>query len=201
MLNVALTGNIAAGKSSVAALWRDWGAAVSDADAIVRDLQRPGAPIFQAIVGRFGPAVVGADGALDRAALRARILARPEERKLLEGIVHPAVEAERLRVLSAASTGSIVVNDIPLLFEAMDPSRFDAVVVVDAPEPLRLSRLTGQRGLKPAEAAALIRAQMSAARKRERADFVIENDATRDALRERAWLVWRKLLSRAGARA
>ena len=203
MLNVALTGNIAAGKSSVTAMLRDWGATVIDADAIVRDLQRPGTPVFQAIVARFGPGTVGPDGALDRAALRARILARPEERKLLEAIVHPAVEAERQRLLAAAtaSPAGIVINDIPLLFEAMDPSRFDAVVLVDAPEPLRRSRLTGERGLKPTEAEALIRAQMPAARKRERTDFVIENDAGRDALRERAWMVWRKLLSRARARA
>jgi len=196
MFNVALTGNIAAGKSSVVSLLRDWGATVIDADAIVRDLQRPGTPVLRAIVDRFGPAIVGADGSLDRAALRARILARPEHRKLLEAIVHPAVEAERQRLLAATGTDGIVVNDIPLLFEAMDPSRFDAVVLVDAPEPVRLSRLRGERGLQPAEAEAMIRAQMPAARKRERADFVIENDATREALRDRAWLVWRRLLSR-----
>jgi len=202
MYNVALTGNIAAGKSSVASLLRDWGATVIDADAIVRNLQRPGTPVLQAIVDRFGPEMVGADGNLDRGALRARILARPEDRKLLEAIVHPAVEAERQRLLAGAATGTdgIVVNDIPLLFEAMDPSRFDAVVLVDAPEPVRLSRLRAERGLPPAEAEAMIRAQMPAAKKRERADFVIENDATREALRERAWLVWRKLLSRSRAR-
>lgn len=203
MYTVALTGNVAAGKSTVAALLRDWGATIIDADAIVRDLQRPGTPVFRDIVARFGPGVVGSDGALDRKALRARILARPEERRLLEAIVHPAVEAERQRLLATASatTGPIVVNDIPLLFEAMDPSRFDAVVLVDAPESLRLSRLTGERGLQPGEAETLIRAQMPAATKRGRASFVIENDATRDVLRERAWLVWRKLLSRARGRA
>lgn len=203
MYQVALTGNIAAGKSAVAALLREWGATVIDADGIVRDLQRPGTSVFQAIVARFGPGVVGADGALDRAELRARILARPDERKLLEAIVHPAVEAERQRQLAEAaeSFGRIVVSDIPLLFEAMDPSRFDAVVMVDAPEPLRLARLIRYRGLSPAEGGALIQAQMPAARKRERADFVIENDADRDSLRERTWMVWRKLLSRASARA
>ena len=203
MYQVALTGNIAAGKSAVAALLRDWGATVIDADAIVHDLQRPGSPVFREIVARFGPGIVGSGGALDRAALRARILKRPEERRLLEAIVHPAVEAERQRLLAAAtfSASGIVVNDIPLLFEVMDPSRFDAIVLVDAPEPLRLSRLTGMRGVRPAEAEALIRAQMPAAGKRARADFVIENDAGRDALRERVWLMWRKLLSRARARA
>ena len=201
--NVALTGNVAAGKSTVAGLLRDWGATIIDADAIVRELQRPGTPVFREIAARFGPGTVGADGTLDRAALRARILARPEERKLLEAIVHPAVEAERQRLLGAAksSPAGVVVNDIPLLFEAMDPSRFDAVVLVDAPEPLRLSRLIGERGLKPAEADALLRSQMPSRKKRERADFIIDNDSGRDALQERSWLVWRKLLSRARARA
>jgi dephospho-CoA kinase len=94
-----------------------------------------------------------------------------------------------------------VISDIPLLFEAMDPSRFDLVVLVDAPEGVRLARLTDTRGLEPAEARALIAAQMPASEKRARAHFVIENDSTHDALRERTWPVWRKLLSRARARA
>lgn len=202
IFNAALTGNIAAGKSSVAALLHDWGATIIDADAIVRELQRPGTPVFQAIAARFGPGAIAPDGTLERAALRARIVARPAERKALEAIVHPAVEAERRRLLAEAGTGpGIVVNDIPLLFEAMDSSRFDAVILVDAPEPLRLSRLVSNRGLGADEARGLLRAQMPASRKRARSDFVIENDATRDALRERAWLVWRKLLSKARSRA
>ncbi|HEV8195127.1 MAG TPA: dephospho-CoA kinase [Gemmatimonadales bacterium] len=200
MFNVGLTGNIAAGKSSVAALLRAWGATIIDADAIVRELQQPGTPVFQAIVAHFGPGIVGTDGGLDRAALRRRILAQPEERKLLESIVHPAVEAERNRLLAQAGSGpgGIVVSDIPLLFEAMDPSRFDAVLLVDAPEPLRLARLR-ERGLGSAEAETLLRTQIPAAKKRDRADFVIDNDATLDLLRERAWLTWRKLLSRSRA--
>lgn len=202
MLNVALTGNIAAGKSSVAALLEEWGATVIDADAIVRTLQRPGTPVFQAIAARFGPAAIAPDGTLDRSALRARILADPAERKALEAIVHPAVEAERRRLMAGAASGSgIVISDIPLLFEAMDPSRFDVVVLVDAPEGVRLTRLTEARGLEPAEARALLAAQMPASEKRARAHFVIENDSTQDALRERTWPVWRKLLSRARARA
>jgi len=201
MLNVALTGNVAAGKSSAAALLREWGATVIDADAIVHELQRPGAPVFQSIVTRFGPSIIAPDGTLDRSALRARILAHSAERKALEAIVHPAVEAERSRLTATAGGTGIVINEIPLLFEATEPSRFDAVVLVDAPEPVRLARLTGDRGLDPAEARALLAAQMPAAEKRARSHFVIDNDATRDTLRERTWLVWRKLVSRARARA
>ena len=203
MLNVALTGNVAAGKSSVATLFHQWGATIIDADAIVRRLQRPGTPVFQAIVTRFGPGALAANGTLDRPALRARILADPAEKRALEAIVHPAVEAERQRILrhADATRDAVIISDIPLLFEVMDPSKFGAVVLVDAPEPVRRERLAHDRGLPAPEAAALIAAQLPSAQKRARADFIIDNDGSRDQLRERAWLVWRKLLSRARASA
>jgi dephospho-CoA kinase len=200
-LNIGLTGNVAAGKSSVAALFRDWGATLIDADAIVRRLQRKGTPVFQAIVARFGPSVLAPDGGLDRAALRTRILADPAEKRALEAIVHPAVEAERQQMLRRAARGpvGIVVHDIPLLFEAMDPARFGAVVLVDAPPEVRAERLVRQRDLGPDQAAALLAAQQPAGPKRARADFIIDNDGSQDLLRERAWRVWRKLISRARA--
>jgi dephospho-CoA kinase len=202
MLHVALTGNAAAGKSAVADLLRDWGATVIDADAIVHTLQQPGTAVFDAIVARFGPAIVAGDGVLDRAALRARVLADPAQRRSLEAIVHPAVEAERQRLLIEARgpADAIVVSDIPLLFEVMDPDGFDTVLLVDAPESLRLERLVRRRGLSEREAAALLASQLPAAGKRARAEFVIDNDGTREALRDRAWLVWRQLRSRARAR-
>ena len=201
MLNVALTGNIASGKTAVALLFRDWGATIIDADAIVRRLQRPGTAIFQAIVDRFGAGALRPDGSLDRPALRARILADPSDKRALEAIVHPAVEAERLRRmrLAASKKDGIVVSDIPLLFEAMDPARFDAIVLVDAPEPLRMERLMQRRGLPGGDAARLIAAQLPAEAKRARAHFIIDNDGSRDLLRDRAWQVWRKLVSRARA--
>lgn len=203
LLHVGLTGNIAAGKSTVAALFRDWGATLIDADAIVRRLQRRGTPVFQAIVDRFGPGVVAGHGGLDRGALRARILADPEAKRVLEGIVHPAVEAERQRLLRYAgrSPVGIVIHDIPLLFETMDPKRFAAVVLVDAPSELRRERIVHHRRIGAEEASRLLDAQQPAGPKRARADWVIDNDADTDRLRERAWLVWRKLVSRTHARA
>jgi dephospho-CoA kinase len=203
MLHVALTGNIASGKSSVTALFRDWGAMIIDADAIVRRLQRPGTPVYQAIVAHFGPGAVAPDGTLDRPALRARILADADAKRALEAIVHPAVQAERQRLLrrAEAARGAIVVSDIPLLFEAMDPARFEAVVLVDAPEPIRRQRLIQQRGLPAEQAEQLLAAQMPSVEKRARADLIIDNDGTREQLRDRAWLAWRKLVSRARARA
>lgn len=203
MLHIALTGNVAAGKSSVARHFGDWGATVLDADAIVRGLQQPGTPVFDAIVARFGQGILAADGTLDRAALRARILRDPAARRSLESLVHPAVDAERRRLLQSMGgpADRIVVSEIPLLFEVMDPAGFDAVVLVDAPEPLRLERLQRERGLAPAEALALLAAQLPAGTKRARSDFVIDNDSTREALRDGAWRVWRKLHSRARAHA
>ena len=201
--HVALTGNIAAGKSAVARLLADWGATVIDADEIVRELQRPGTPVFHAIVERFGPGILAPEGRLDRAALRARILASREDRAALEAIVHPAVLAERERLLEACRNGSsgIVVCDIPLLFEVMDPAGFDAVVLVDAPDQLRIERLTRERGLTAQEAQSLLGLQLPAGPKRLEADFVIDNDRSRDELRNRTWTVWRKLVSQARARA
>jgi dephospho-CoA kinase len=104
MLNVALTGNIAAGKSAVAELLRRWGATVLDADAIVREVQAPGGPVMGRIAERFGPAVVRADGSLDRPALRRIVMADAGARETLERIVHPAVYARRKR--RRAATGS-----------------------------------------------------------------------------------------------
>jgi len=201
MFHVALTGNVAAGKSTVADLFREWGATVIDADAIVRDLQRPGTPVFEAIVRRFGAGVLASNGTLDRAALRRRILDDPSDREALERIVHPAVEAERRSLLASHPDAGVVVSDIPLLFEAMDRSAFDAVVLVDAPEPIRLARLVRERGLAPGEAEALIRAQLPTESKRSGSDFVIENGGRLGELRPRAEKVWRALLARAASRA
>lgn len=201
-LHVALTGNIAAGKSAVTRLFRDWGATIIDADEIVRQLQRPGTAVFQNIVARFGPEVVATDGSLDRPALRARILENPEEKRALEAIVHPAVQAERERLIAGSRNGcsGVIVSDIPLLFEVMDPAGFDAVILVDAPEALRLERLTRERGISEPEARALLGLQLPASAKRPESDFVIENDGTREALRDRTWVVWRKLVSEARKR-
>ena len=203
MLHVALTGNVASGKSSVARLFADWGATVVDADAIVRELQQPGTPIFERIAARFGPDVVTPDGELDRSRLRALVLADATARKDLEAIVHPAVAAERERLIDEARRRgeAIVVSDIPLLFEVMDPQAFDAVVLVDAPEQIRRERLLRDRGLSPQEADGLFRAQHPAADKRARSDFIIDNDGSRTELRDRAWRIWRQMRSRARAHA
>lgn len=199
MLHLALTGNVAAGKSTVAALFARWGATLIDADAIVRELQRPGTPDFAAIVRRFGDAVVAPDGTLDRAALRGRVLADAAARRDLEAIVHPAVHARRELLLAEARAAGarVVLSDIPLLFEAGLEGGFDGVILVDAPPAERRRRLVAGRGLDPAEADRLIAAQLPAERKRARATWVIDNDADPAALEARARAVWEAIARRA----
>jgi dephospho-CoA kinase len=198
---VALTGNIAAGKSAVVALFRQWGAGIVDADEVVRDLQRPGTEVFQQIVKRFGKTILTPAGELDRAALRRLILEDTRARSDLNAIVHPAVRAQRDTLVAAARAAGarIIVADIPLLFEAADPAEFDAVVLVDAPEAVRLHRLVTMRGLPREDAERLIAAQLPSDTKRPRSQFVIDNDGDRAQLERRARDVWLALEARAAA--
>lgn len=196
MLSIALTGNVASGKSTVAHLFEEWGATLIDADALVREVEQPGSPVLAAIRARFGPDVIRPDGALDRDALRRRMLADPEARAALEAIVHPAVQRRRAELLAAARARGdrIVVNDIPLLFEVLDPAAFDAVVLVDAPPAVRRARLMRHRGLDAVEADRLIAAQLPSGPKRARSHVVIDNDGTLEQLRARAADAWQRLL-------
>jgi dephospho-CoA kinase len=196
MLSIALTGNVAAGKTSVCRLFAEWGATIIDADALVREVQRPGTPVLAAIAERFGPSVLLADGALDRAALRRIVFVDAAARQALNAIVHPAVQHRRGELVAAARARGdrIVVNDIPLLFEVLDPAAFDAVVLVDAPDAVRRARLMRDRGLLADEADRLMAAQLPAATKRSRSDLVIDNDGTPEQLRERALGAWQRLL-------
>jgi dephospho-CoA kinase len=199
MLNVALTGNIAAGKSAVAELFRAWGATLIDADRLAREAQAPGTTGLRAIAERLGQDLVGADGGLDRSALRRRVMADPAALAELNRIVHPEVFRRR-RALEAEARrrgDRIVVSDIPLLFEVADPAAFDVVVLVDAPEPVRRSRLIMERGLSALEADRMLAAQAPSGPKRERSTFVIDNDGDLATLEARAREVWTTLLARA----
>lgn len=199
MLKVGLTGNIAAGKSTVARAWRDRGAIIVDADELARRAVEPGTPGFAAIVDAWGDDVRGGDGALDRAALRRIVFDDPAARERLEAIVHPAVAALRDEAYRAAAAGGerLVVADIPLLFEVGMAPEFDVVVLVEAPEAARLERLVRDRGLDEAEARRMIAAQMPSELKHAGADVVIENTGTVAELEARAAAVWAELERRA----
>ena len=196
MLSVALTGNVAAGKTTVAAWWRAWGGTVIEADTLVREVQAPGSLVLARIGERFGDAVIRDDGTLDRAALRRIVFADGESRAALNAIVHPAVQQRRAVLLAdAAARGErLVVSDIPLLFEALDPADFDVIVLVDAPDTVRRERLIRDRGLLPDEADRLMAAQLPSGPKRARSDIVIDNAGSPDTLREAAAEAWQRLL-------
>jgi len=199
---IGLTGNIAAGKSTVAAGLAAAGLPVIDADTLAREVVAPGTPALAAIVARWGPTILAADGTLDRAALRRRILADPADRTALEAITHPAIAARRAaRTAELAATGApVVICDIPLLFEAQLEDTVDEIVLVDAPVAVRRARLIHDRGLAPSEADALIAAQMPAERKRAHADVVIDNAGSRADLDAAIAMLVRRLLDPSATR-
>lgn len=196
MLLVGLTGNIASGKSTVSQLFSERGATIIDADVLARRAVERGTIAFDAIVQRWGTSVLAPDGHLDRAALRRVVFGNTRELEALNSIVHPEVEKLRLaRVEEARARGDrVVVCDIPLLFEKKMADRFERIILVDAPRPLRLERLVQDRGLRETEAMEMIAAQMPAELKRARADFVIDNGGTLTELERRVSDVWAMLL-------
>ena len=196
MLLVGLTGNIASGKTTVAQLLSERGATIIDADVLARRAVERGTSAFDAITRRWGTSVLAPDGHLDRAALRRAVFGNPRELEALNDIVHPEVERLRKqRIDEARARGDrIVVCDIPLLFEKKMVERFDRILLVDAPRPLRLERLVSDRGLRETEAMDMIAAQMPADLKRARADFVIDNGGTLTELESRVAEIWASLV-------
>jgi dephospho-CoA kinase len=198
MLHVGLTGNVASGKSTVAARLASLGATVLDADRYAREALAPGTPSLARVVERFGPAVLDANGALDRAALGRIVFRDSDARHDLEAIVHPEVARRRAADLAdARSRGDrVVVSDVPLLFEADLEREFDEIVLVHASEEARLARLTGVRRMSETDTLAVMASQGDADAKRHRAHHVIENDGSLDELLGRVDALW-AILSRA----
>ena len=195
MLTVALTGNIASGKSEVARILAELGATVIDADDLAREVVQAGEPALEAIVKRWGAGVLRPDGSLDRPALRAIIFADTAERVALNAIVHPYVRKRRDELVSQARArgDAVVVAVIPLLFETGLEREFDRVVLVDAPEDVREARLLKRSAIAATEARRMMDAQMPVQTKRTRSDHVIENDADLPALRRSVERVWTDL--------
>jgi len=199
MLLVGLTGNIGSGKSTVAQLLSERGATIIDADVLARRAVEAGTPGHRAIVERWGTSILGADGGLDRGALRRIVFSEQAELEQLNSIVHPEVERMRAVLVEQARLrgDQLVVCDIPLLFERRMTDDFDRIVLVDAPRPVRLERLVRERSLRETEAMDMIVAQMPAELKRARADHVIDNDGTLGQLDARVADVWAALQAEA----
>ena len=190
MLNVGLTGGIGAGKSAVAKRLAELGAVVIDADQLAREAVAPGTEGLAEVVAVFGDGVLAPDGSLDRSAVAARVFSDPAARRRLEAIIHPRVRARSAELVAAAPSDAVVVQDIPLLVESGLADSFDLVIVVEAPESVRIERLVTTRGMTREEAMARIAAQASAARRREVADVVIDNVGDLEALRATVDRLW-----------
>jgi dephospho-CoA kinase len=200
MVVIGLTGGIGSGKSAVSKRMAARGAVVIDADAIVRELQAPGWPVLAAMVERFGDAIVGPDGTLDRQAVADVVFNDPDALADLNAIVHPAVGAEIARRLEQqAGTDHLVVLDVPLLVES-GRSDLAALVVVDVDPEIAVARLVEHRGLRPDDARARMARQVSRQDRLARADLVIDNTgdlAALDAEVARAW-AWIESLGDSG---
>jgi dephospho-CoA kinase len=193
VLSVGLTGGIGSGKSTVARRLAELGAVVIDSDRLAREVVGPGTPGLAAVVAAFGPEVLAPDGSLDRPAVAARVFADPELRAVLNGIVHPLVRARAQTLTQAAPVDAVVVQDVPLLVENGLAASFDLVVVVDAPDDLRVERLTADRGMTDADARARMAAQATREERLEAADFVLDNSGSTQGLLDQVDALWAEL--------
>ncbi|HEV2017555.1 MAG TPA: dephospho-CoA kinase [Gemmatimonadaceae bacterium] len=195
MIRIGLTGNIASGKSEIARMLADRGATVIDADLLAREAVQPETQALKDIIKRWGKDVLQKDGSLDRAALRQIVFADQSELDALNRIVHPGVTRLRDREIAQARERGdpIVICVIPLLFERNIVDEFDAIVLVDAPRPLRLERMVASRGMEATDAMNMIASQMPAELKRARADYVIENNGSLQDLERDVDALWSSL--------
>lgn len=200
MIRIGLTGTLGAGKSTVAELFERWGAWRIDADELAREAVEPGSPALEAIREEWGDAVLDEDGGLDREEMRTRVFGDAEARRRLEEIVHPEVRRLRDERMAAAREdgADVVVSEIPLLLEKGMEDQFDVVVTVDAPRSVRRRRVAEERGVDAGTFAAIEAAQWPAARKREAADYVIENGGSLAELEEAARRVWERIAGEGG---
>jgi dephospho-CoA kinase len=192
---IGLTGGIASGKSTVAAMLRRLGAAVVKADELAREVVQPGTPGWQEIVETFGAEILQTDRTIDRQKLRKIVFSDPAARKKLESIIHPRVRAlAEQRIQEHAAAGSeIVVYEVPLLFEGNLQDSLRPVVLVATDIATQKKRLQDRDQVGQAEAEKHIAAQMSLEEKRRLADHVIENNGSLDDLEQRVRAVLAKI--------
>lgn len=189
MRRIGLTGGIGSGKSTVAELFAEHGAYVVDADAIAREVVAPGTPGLQELAEAFGPGVLADDGSLDRAALAEIVFSDPSARELLNRITHPRIAARTAEILESLPAEAVIIHDVPLLVEAGLAQAYDLVVVVDAPDEVRVARLV-ERGLSEQDARARIASQASREERLAAADVVIDNSGSLADLSDQVTRAW-----------
>lgn len=195
MLLIGLTGGIGAGKSTVSAGLAAMGAVVIDADAIVRELQQPGTVVFDEMVARFGPGVVGSDGELDRAEVARLVFTDETALADLGMIVHPRVHDEIERRLAELSgTDHVVILDVPLLVES-GRSDMAGTIVVDLDPEVAVRRLVEHRGFSEEDARNRIARQIARDERLARADYVIDNHGLPHEIEDELGRAWQWILS------
>ncbi|MCU6710471.1 dephospho-CoA kinase [Paenibacillus sp. J5C_2022] len=180
---IGLTGGIASGKSTVARMLTEHGAALVDADQVAREVVLPGEPALEAIASAFGQAVLHEDGSLNREALGAIVFHDKEQLTRLEAITHPAIRkamAERIQQYATEDPERLIVADIPLLYETNAERRYEGVMVVYVPASMQVERLMQRNGLPREEAERRVSLQMDIEEKRRRADWVIDNTGSQE---------------------
>ena len=196
MILVGLTGGLATGKSTVAALFKRCGAYVVDADVLAREVVAPGTAGWHAVVTAFGKDVLNSDRTINRQALGAIIFRHPAKRRQLERIIHPRVSREQARLTKQAAgknPRAVVLYDVPLLFEAGIEKVADKVVVVTADRETQISRLRNRNGFSRSEAVRRIRSQMPLREKIRRADYVLDGTIARAKLLTQVKQLYRDL--------
>ena len=185
MILVGLTGGIATGKSTVADLFRRFGAAVIDADQLARDVVQHGKPAWREIVKCFGKRVLLPDRTIDRPALGSIVFRNRRKLRRLERIIHPRVAREqqrRARRIARRTPNAIIIYEVPLLFEAGVNTRVDKIIVVTADRETQVARLKQRNGLTRRQAFQRIKSQMPLAEKARRADIVLDGTKSKSLL-------------------
>lgn len=197
MILVGLTGGVATGKSTVAAMLKRCGAVVIDADELTRDAVKPGKPAWREIVTVFGGEVLNQDRTINRQALGAIVFRNKAKRRRLEQIIHPRVAREQMRLTRAAAKNNpnaVVIYDVPLLFEVGIDKRVDKIIVVTADRETQIARLKKRNGLTRSEALRRIKSQMPLAKKVARADYVLDGMMQKHLLSKVAANMFHRLL-------
>ena len=189
-----LTGGIASGKSTVASWFAAWGAYVVDADRVARDVVAPGRPAFHAVIERFGPAILGDDGEIDRLELGRTVFHDSGERRALEAILHPAIREESRRRFALRSGKAVLgVYEASLLVETGAHEDFDCLIVAACSIETQIARLIERDGFDEEEARARLAAQFPLEKKVELADFVIDTNGSLVETETHARAVWKAL--------
>jgi dephospho-CoA kinase len=198
MILVGLTGGIATGKSTVAKTFKRCGAVVIDADQLARNVVRPGKPAWREIVNAFGKIILNPNRTLNRHVLGAIVFGNRAKLRRLERMIHPRVAREQARLTRLAARRNpltVVIYDVPLLFEAGVDKRVDKIIVVTTDRETQIARLRKRNGLGRAEAIRRIRSQMPLTKKVRLADFVLQGTLKPAPLRQAVRALIRTLQS------